>query len=81
MDITARVQDVLIKKFNISSDRLSPDAPLKSLQMDSLALVEFVLEVEDQFGVQIPEADAGALTVSQVTHYIARHTPVTEPGP
>ncbi|MFE0062993.1 acyl carrier protein [Streptomyces sp. NPDC059003] len=81
MDIAARVCDVLVDKFKIHSDRIAPDATLADLQMDSLAVVEFVLEVEDRFGVQIPEDTARTLTVSAVTHYITQRTPVPEPGP
>jgi acyl carrier protein len=81
MDIAARVHEVLIDKFKIHADQIAPDTTLADLQMDSLAVVEFVLEVEEQFGVQIPEDTARTLTVSAVTHYIARRTPVPEPGP
>jgi acyl carrier protein len=41
--------------FGISEDKLLPDATLESLGLDSLAVIEFLFQVEDQFGIKIPD--------------------------
>lgn len=45
----------------------------EDLGADSLDLVELVLELEDQFGVKIPDKDAKTLkTVGQAVDYILK---------
>lgn len=51
----------LIKKYLIASAGINPskfdnpDLLVADLELDSLALVEMLFEVEDQFGFQIPD--------------------------
>jgi acyl carrier protein len=51
----------LIKKYLIESAGISPnkfddpDLLVADLELDSLALIEMLFEVEDQFGFQIPD--------------------------
>ncbi len=67
------------KVIGIVSEQLNiPKEDIKSasnfvadLKADSLDLVELVMEFEDQFGVQIPEADqAKIVTVGDAVKYI-----------
>lgn len=46
---------VLRDKFQVDAATLRPDTTLESLGLDSLTLMEFVFEVEDQFSVRVPE--------------------------
>ncbi|MER8042184.1 acyl carrier protein [Streptomyces sp. NPDC094032] len=43
--------------FNIPADMITPEATLTDLEMDSLALAEFALILEDRLGVKIGDAD------------------------
>jgi acyl carrier protein len=54
-DTYARVADALETKFNVDRSLIRRDAALQQLGLDSLALMEFVFEVEDRFRVRIPE--------------------------
>ena len=46
----------------------------EDLEADSLHLVELVVELEDQYGLRIPDEDAAKLlTVGQAADYIAGH--------
>ncbi len=51
----AAIAAVLTDKFNVAAARISPHTTLESLDLDSLALMEFVFAVEDRFDVRIPE--------------------------
>lgn len=46
---------VLTDDFEVARDRIRPAAPLQSLGLDSLALMEFVFAIEDRFSLRIPE--------------------------
>ena len=59
--------------FGISEDKLLPDATLESLGLDSLAVIEFLFQIEDQFGIQIPDDDDGEIrTIRDLVRYIRR---------
>ena len=45
---------LFVETFGISEDKLLPDATLESLGLDSLAVIEFLFQIEDKFGIQIP---------------------------
>ena len=50
----------------------------EDLRADSLHLVELVVELEDNYGVRIPDDEAAKLlTVGQTVDYIAAHAPET----
>ena len=75
----ASVEEVKDKVISIVSEQLNipkEDIKLESafiadLKADSLDLVELVMEFEDEFGVQIPEADQDKIqTVNNAVEYI-----------
>ena len=47
---------------------------IDDLELDSLDKVEGIIAVEDEFGIEIPEEDAGKITtVQQLVNYIVEH--------
>ncbi len=54
-DVYDEIAEVLKERFEVDAARVRPDATLESLGLDSLALMEFVFAVEDQFSVRVPE--------------------------
>jgi acyl carrier protein len=50
----------------------------EDLRADSLHLVELTVELEDSYGVKIPDDEAARLlTVGQAADYVAAHAPET----
>lgn len=49
-DAIKKVESVLIKKLKI--DAIDPNKELRELGLDSLDVVELLLELEDEFGVE-----------------------------
>jgi acyl carrier protein len=46
----------------------------EDLDADSLDLVEMIMELEDQFGIKIPDEDAQKIqTVGQAVDYVTSH--------
>ena len=65
------LQDILVRDYGLMRDRLSPDAVLDTLGMDSLSLLELMFKIEDGFHVKIPgDPPSGLRTIQDVVVYI-----------
>lgn len=54
-----RVKAIIMEQFYLEADRVDMNASIRDdLGADSLDCVELVIEVEEEFGVEIPEEDA-----------------------
>ncbi|RDX52053.1 acyl carrier protein [Lentinus brumalis] len=73
-EITTRVLDVLKSFEKVDRSKLSPTAAFaEDLGLDSLDAVEVVMAVEEEFAIEIPDAEADEIkTVSQAIDYIAK---------
>ena len=49
------LQTLIHQKYGLDSTVVDPNASMKDSGLDSLAIAEFIFEVEDHFGVSIPE--------------------------
>jgi len=73
-DIEARVRKVVANQLQVSEYEVKPDSLfVDDLGADSLDLTELAVAFEDEFDIEIPEADFGQLsTVAGVVDYIER---------
>ena len=78
-EIYAELSRTLSDELEIDASRVAPEARFKEdLEADSLHLVELVIELEDRYGIAIPEEDARQLeTVGSVVDYLASKLPAT----
>jgi acyl carrier protein len=53
-----RVADLLVEKFGVPAEDISPEATFEDLDLDSLDLVEFALAAEEDLGVRITDEEA-----------------------
>ena len=65
-----RLSMLLQQSFNLSPERITPDATLASLDIDSLGTVELLWQVEEVFRIAIPAAPIKPLTLRDVVHHI-----------
>ena len=56
-----KVKELLVDKFGVEEDEISPEATFEDLDLDSLDLVEFALAAEDELGVRISDEEAEQL--------------------
>ena len=80
-EVLERVRAHLASELEVDPARIQEDTRFKEdLDADSLDLVELVMELEDRYGVRIPDEDAvGILTVGQAADYVAAHAPEHAP--
>lgn len=71
-DIKDRVVKIVEKHFGVTADKITDNTNfVDDLGADSLANVEFVMDLEDEFGIEIPEDVADKIrTVGAAIDYI-----------
>jgi acyl carrier protein len=65
-----RLSAILMKDHNIQQDRLTLDASLESLGIDSLGTVELLWNVEDAFQIKLPSDPVELPTLGDVIRYV-----------
>jgi acyl carrier protein len=67
------LQDILIDEFDLTRERVGPDAELTALGVDSLDLLELMFKIEDRYKLSIRDDVPNDLTtVGDVVRFIDR---------
>jgi acyl carrier protein len=74
-EVLARIREHLATELEVDPGRIGEGTRFKEdLEADSLDLVELVVELEDSYGVRIPDEKAAKiLTVGQAADFVAAH--------
>ena len=65
-----RLSAILAKDYKLTPDRLTLDAPLEGLGVDSLGTVELLWNIEDVFKIKLPPEPVALPTVGDVVRYV-----------
>lgn len=70
--IEAKVKELISQQLEVSEDQLKPEASFTDdLKADSLAVVELVLALEQEFDLEIPDEETEKIkTVQDAINYI-----------
>lgn len=74
-DVLERVKKIVVERLGVKEEDVTPEASFKDdLDADSLDIVELVMELEDEFGLEISDEDSEKIqTVGDVVDYIQSH--------
>jgi acyl carrier protein len=74
-EVFERVKSALGEQLGVDESEITEEASFQEdLDADSLDLVELTMELEDQFGIKIPDEDAQKITsVGQAVDYVVSH--------
>ena len=72
MSTLERVKKVVVDQLSVDENLVTPQASFTNdLGADSLDIVELVMALEEEFNIEIPDADAEkVVTVGDVVEYI-----------
>ena len=70
-----KVKEIIAKELEVDIKQLQPEAKfIEDLGADSLDIVELVMALEEEFGLDIPDEDADKLkTVGDAMNYLKSH--------
>ena len=61
-----KVQALLAEQFDISADKITPQSEVvKDLGADSLDVVELLMQLEEEFGITLPDSEMENLKTVQ----------------
>ncbi len=66
------LKDVLVRDYELAPERLAPDTPLTEIEIDSLAVIEVVFSLEDEFKVTAGDLKEPFDTLGDIASYIDR---------
>jgi acyl carrier protein len=74
-EIESKVKELICQQLEVSEDQLKAESSfVDDLKADSLAVVELVLALEQEFDLEIPDEDTEQIkTVKNAIDYIKSH--------
>lgn len=73
--VDEKLRKIIANQLGVEEDKITLDAHfIEDLNADSLDLVELIMAIEEDFGVEISDEDANQLTtVGSAQEYIREH--------
>ena len=74
-EIFEKISEIIEDRFEIKADEITENLNFQEdLDADSIDLVEFILQLEDEFGAEIPDDEAEKIkTIGDAVSYIKAH--------
>jgi len=70
-DTYNKIADIIVEKLGIDKNIVTPTATFQDLGADSLDVVEIIMNLEEQFGIEIKDEDAENMgSMDEVVAYI-----------
>jgi acyl carrier protein len=63
---------MMVEQFDLKLEDLTPDATLESLGLDSLSVIEFMFNLEDELKIKLPDERVELKTLQDVTNLVDR---------
>ena len=71
-EIFEKIKNIIVEQLQVAETAVTEDASfIDDLGADSLDLVELIMALEEEFGIEIPDSDAEkVVSVGDVVNYI-----------
>lgn len=66
------IQRMMVEQFDLKMEDLTPDATLESLGLDSLSVIEFMFNLEDELKIKLPDERVEIKTLQDVIDLVDR---------
>ncbi|HYP83388.1 acyl carrier protein [Variovorax sp.] len=72
MNSLKEIQELIHQKYGFTADEIDPQMSMRDKGFDSLALAEFLFEIEDRLGISLPEPDPQMDTLAELAELVDR---------
>lgn len=72
MSTLQTIQRMMAEQFELEEEKLTPDADLESLGLDSLSVIEFMFNIEDEFSIKLPDERVELKTIQDIAGVVDR---------
>lgn len=66
------IQRMMVEQFDLKLENLTSDAQLESLGLDSLSVIEFMFNLEDELKIKLPDERVEIKTIQDVANIVDR---------
>ncbi len=76
MSIEVKIKDLIVEQLAVAATEVVPEASfIDDLGADSLDIVELVMAIEEEFGLEIPDDDAEKIqSIGDAISYVEERT-------
>ncbi len=72
MSTLVKIQQLMQQRLGLAEDQLKPGQELEEIGIDSLSVVEFMFDLEDEFGIRLTDERTPVKTVQDIADIIDR---------
>ena len=72
MSTLQTIQRMMVEQFELKAADLIPDAQLEALGLDSLSVIEFMFNIEDEFHIKLPDERVEIKTIQDIANIVER---------
>lgn len=72
MSALQTIQRKMAEQFELKEEDLVPDAQLELLGLDSLSVIEFMFNIEDEFKIKLPDERVEIKTIQDIASIVDR---------
>ncbi|MEX2207593.1 MAG: acyl carrier protein [Myxococcota bacterium] len=76
MAVEDKIKEIIVEQLGVAAEEVVPEASfIDDLGADSLDIVELVMAIEEEFGLEIPDEDAERMqNIGDVISYVEERT-------
>jgi acyl carrier protein len=76
-EVFEKIREISADRLGVDEGDITPESSFREdLEADSLDLVELIMELEEQFGMEIPDEEAEKITtVEEAVDYVMENQP------
>jgi acyl carrier protein len=81
MTTLERLEKILAERYHVDPARITVDAPIEALGLDSLGMTELLFFIEEEFQISLPYEPVSLRTVGDAVRYIDEVLAIHPEGP
>jgi acyl carrier protein len=80
MDLLPKIQSMLQEQFGLTAEQVHPEQLLAELGIESLSVIEFMFELENEFAIVISEEGEPPRTVADLVTLVSNAVAKKKPS-